>query len=172
VRAQALAAGRIDATTMSIGVWLALGAKERLKVLVSEADYYAAAPVLNKANVVPDRVLRERRDDVTAVIRATLRASRDFARDPQLWAEAMGRARPDVAPGDLQTLAAAFRSGWSVNGGLNRDEIAFTADWSFGTPDFVGLRKPDLSEWVDFGPLDAVLREIGVDPASDPPLHP
>jgi NitT/TauT family transport system substrate-binding protein len=171
VRAQALAAGRIDATTMSIGVWLALGEKERLKVLVPEDAYHAAAPVLNKVNVVPDRALSERREEVAAVTRAILRASRDFAREPRLWADAMAKDRADLPGADLDTLAAAYRTSWSVNGGLNRDELAFTTDWIFGTQDFADLPKPALQEWVDFSILESVLSEIGVDPATDPPLH-
>jgi NitT/TauT family transport system substrate-binding protein len=169
VRAQALAAGQIDATTMSIGVWLSLPDKAGLHVLVEPDDYYAAAPVLNKVNVVPDAVLAERRDDVEKVVAALVKASRDFARQPELWVEGMVAARPDVDRATLEQLGQTFVGSWSVNGGLNRAEIEATVDWSYATPDFEGLRKVDFDEWVDLGVLGAVLDREGVATESDAP---
>jgi NitT/TauT family transport system substrate-binding protein len=169
VRAQALAAGQIDATTMSIGTWLAMPEGEGLAVLVSPEEYFAAAPVLNKVNVVTDEVLAERRDEVVGVIRAIVKASRDFSANPELWVDAMAAARKDVDRETLATLARTFTGSWSVNGGMNREEIAGTVDWTYATPDFAGLRKPAFEEWVDLGPLEEVLEAEGVAPKFDQP---
>jgi len=161
VRAQALAAGRLDATTMSIGVWLALPEKTGLHILIDKEAYYEATPVVQKVNVVTDEVLTERRDDVAAVVRALIAISRDFAKDPQKWVDAMVVARPDVSPDDLKQLAEAFAQSWSVNGGLNRDELTFTSDWTFESPDLEGVRKVALDEWVDFSLVDEALKAAG-----------
>ena len=123
VRAQALAAGQIDATTMSIGVWLSIPDRTGLAVLVPVDDYFAAAPVINKVNVVPDAVLSAKHDQVAAVVRALIKASRDFASQPELWVDAMAMARPDVDRATLEMLARSFTGSWSVNGGLNRNEL-------------------------------------------------
>jgi NitT/TauT family transport system substrate-binding protein len=169
VRAQALAAGQIDATTMSIGVWLSLPDQTGLHVLISPEEYYAAAPVLNKVNVVPDAVLAEKRDQVAAVVRALVKASRDFSQDPQLWVDAMVSARPDVDRATLEELGRSFVGAWSVNGGLNRDEIEATVEWTYATPDFAGLRKVAFDEWVDLGILGEVLDSEGVAAEYDQP---
>ncbi len=169
VRAQALAAGQIDATTMSIGVWLAMPKKDGLAVLVSPEDYFAAAPVLNKVNVVPDSVLASRRDDVEKVVRALIKTSRDFAEHPEHWVDAMVAARPDVDRQTLETLAKSFVGAWSVNGGLNRSEVEATVDWMYATPDFADLRRVGFDEWVDLGPIAAVLKSDGVAPEHDAP---
>jgi NitT/TauT family transport system substrate-binding protein len=169
VRAQALAAGRIDATTMSVGVWLALPDKAGLHVLVDPDAYFDAAPVLNKVNVVPDEVLATRRDDVEKVVAALVKASRDFARSPDIWVDAMASARPDVDRETLQTLAASFVKAWSVNGGLNREEVEATVAWTYATPDFADLRPVGFDEWVDLGPLESVLKAEGVAPGDDQP---
>jgi len=169
VRAQALAAGQIDATTMSIGVWLAMPEKAGLHVLVDPDAYYAAAPVLNKVNVVPDEVLAARRDDVVKVVRALVKASRDFAADPGKWVEAMAAARPDVDRATLEELGRQFAGTWSVNGGLNRDELQETVDWQYATPDFADLRRVGLDEWVDLSILGDVLDTEGVAGESDAP---
>ena len=135
----------------------------------SPESYYAAAPVLNKVNVVPDSVLAEKRDQVTAVVRALVKASRDFSANPQLWVDAMATARPDVDRATLEELGRAFVGAWSINGGLNRDEIEATVDWTYATPDFAGLRKVGFDEWVDLGILGEVLGSEGVVDEYDQP---
>ncbi len=168
VRAQALLAGQIDATTMSIGTWSSLPDTSGLHVLVDQDAYYAAAPLVNKVNAVTGAVLAERPEDVEAVIRALIRISRDFAANPQLWVEAMADALPDAETGMLEDLAATFAASWSVNGGMSADELAYTSAWLHGTPEFAGLRAPPLAAWVDFGPVDAALDDLGVDAGMDP----
>jgi NitT/TauT family transport system substrate-binding protein len=169
VRAQALAAGQVDATTMSIGVWMALPDKAGLHVLVHQQQYYEAAPVVQKVNVVTDEVLASRRDDVAAVVRALIAISRDFAEDPEKWVDQMEKARPDTSRENLTELAKAFAESWSVNGGLNREELAFTVDWAYESPDLEGVRRVELSEWVDFSLVDEALAAAGTHPGFDEP---
>ncbi|MFC7704136.1 ABC transporter substrate-binding protein [Plastorhodobacter daqingensis] len=163
VRAQALLAGQIEATTMSIGTLISLPDPEAVNVLLDADAYYAAAPVVTKVNAVPQAVLDTRRAEVEAVIEALVLASRDFAADGASWASAMAEARPDVDRDDLDQLATLYAQSWSVNGGLQRDELEYTASWVAQSEDFQGLDLPSLEAWVDFGPLDAVLARIGVD---------
>lgn len=168
VRGQALLAGQIDATTISIGVWSELPDTEGLHVLVDQAAYYEGAPVVNKVNAVPGNVLSERAEDVEAVIRALTKLSREFSENPQMWVEAMAEVRPDVERETLELLADAFVGTWSVNGGVSAQELSFTADWLYETEDFAGLEQLALEDWVDFGPMDAVLAELGTDDSADP----
>ncbi|MHA6298776.1 ABC transporter substrate-binding protein [Devosia sp. CAU 1758] len=167
VRAQALLAGQIQATTMSIGTW-SLPDTSGLHVLVDQEAYYAAAPLVNKVNAVTGTVLSERPEDVAAVIRALIRISRDFAADPQLWVAAMADALPDADIHMLEELAENFAVSWSVNGGMSADELAYTADWLHGTAEFAGLQTPPLEAWVDFAPADGALAVLGVEPGKDP----
>lgn len=169
VRAQALAAGQVDATTMSIGVWMALPDKTALRVLVGQEDYYEAAPVVQKVNVVTDEVLASRRDDVAAVVRALIAISRDFAENPDHWVDQMAKARPDTSRENLAVLAKSFAESWSVNGGLNREELEFTVGWAYESPDLEGVRKVELSEWVDFTLVDEALKAGGAFAGFDEP---
>ncbi|WIY53134.1 ABC transporter substrate-binding protein [Devosia sp. YIM 151766] len=169
VRAQALAAGQVDATTISIGVWLALPDKDGLAVMIDQADYYAAAPVVSKVNVVSDQVLAERGDEVEKVVRALINISRDFSANPAAWAEAMAALTPSVSPDELAALADRFTGTWSVNGGMNAQELQYTQDWLYRTEDFVGAAPVQVSDWTDFSIVDKVLAEIGIDPNADQP---
>ena len=62
---------------------------------------------------------------------------------------------------DLDQLATAYAKSWSVNGGLQSDELQFTAAWLYDSADFKDLPAVALADWVAFGPLDAVLARIG-----------
>jgi NitT/TauT family transport system substrate-binding protein len=168
VRAQALLAGQIDATTMSIGTWSALDDTSSLQVLIDVDAYYEKAPVVNKVNAVPVAVLEDRPEDVKAVIRALIGLSRDIAADPEIWVRAMSDALPDADPEMLRALAQSFAQSWSVNGGMSAAELAYTADWVYQTEDFAGQTPLELAQWVDFAPLDAVLDELGVRDDMDP----
>jgi NitT/TauT family transport system substrate-binding protein len=161
VRAQALVAGQIDATTMSIGTWASLPDKSGLHVLVDQDTYFAAAPLVSKVNAVTGGVLEERREDVEAVVRALIRISRDFAADPQLWVAAMAKAVPGSDEALLAELVPNFAKSWTVNGGMSASALGYTSDWLFGTEDFAGLTPLTLGDWVDFGPVDAALAELG-----------
>ncbi len=162
VRAQALMAGQVDATTMSIGTMIALPDPDSVNVLIDTDAYYAAAPVVTKVNAVSVETLETRREDVEAVIEALVLASRDFAQDGSAWVAAMAEARPDVERGDLERLSEAYAASWSVNGGLQRAELEHTAEWMAQSEDFKDIQLPPLEAWVDFGPLDAVLARVGV----------
>lgn len=161
VRAQALVAGQIDATTMSIGVWMSIPDKTGLRVLIDQDPYYKAAPVINKVNAVTQKVLDERGPEVQGVIRALIKISRDFAADPSKWATAMVPYAPNTDEAGLQALAATFADSWSVNGGMNKTDLQYTQDWLYSTEDFASVKPITLDQWVDFGPVDAVLAETG-----------
>ena len=169
IRAQALAAGQIGATTMSIGTYLSLPGHERLPVLVSAPEYRVAAPVVTKVNVVTTQTLASRGPEIEAVIRALTLAARDMAASPGAWADAMKPLRPDVPRATLDTLGAAFMDSWATNGGIQANELSATADWLWQTDAFQDLARPALQDWVDFTPVDHVLDAIGI--VDGPDIH-
>ena len=100
---------------------------------------------------------------------AIIKASRDFATNPKMWVDAMVVARPDVARSDLEALAEAFKYSWSVNGGLNKDDLQTTTNTDYEGPDYKDLRKVSFDEWVDLSIIQSVLKSVGVSPLSDKP---
>src|SRR6202012_351801 len=163
VRAQSLAAGQIDATSISIGVWLSMPDKSGVQAMVDQANYYKLAPFVSKLNVVTEDIAKTKAKEVAAVVRGIIMASRDFAKDPKVWVAAMEKARPDVKPADLEALGEAFRKEWSVNGGLNLEAVKFTTDTDYEGPDFKDLRPVAPKEWIDTSFIDATLKDIGTD---------
>ncbi|MET0437048.1 MAG: ABC transporter substrate-binding protein [Devosia sp.] len=167
VRAQALQQGRVDATTMSIGVFLAMPERPGLDILVDAAEFYRSAPVLTKVNVVSAKVLQDRADDVDAVLEALTLAARDFAADPQIWVDAMTRARPDVAPETLAELSELYAKSWTVNGGLQMSDVSYTQTWFEESGSLGADVKIPARFWTRFEPMDRVLEKIGVSEAGD-----
>lgn len=168
VRAQSLATGRIDATSISIGAWLAMPDKSGVEEMVDQEKYYQLAPFTSKLNVVTADTAKSKAREITGVARGIIMASRDFAKDPSLWVKAMEKARPDVKPADLEKLGEAYRKEWSVNGGINLEAVKFTTDTAYQSPDFKDLRRVEPKEWIDTSFVDGVLKDVGTDPAMDP----
>lgn len=166
VRAQALAAGRIDATTMSIGSFLAMPERDRFKVLVDVTDFFETVPLVTKVDVVRRATLETRAEEVEKVLEALTLAARDYAKTPEKWVAAMERARPDVKVDALSELAGIYQGSWTVNGGLQFGELIYTAK---NTQSGVVLRvdgedtpfRIEVENWTDFGPMDRVLARIG-----------
>ena len=161
VRALALGTRRIDATTMSVGVWHRFRSRPELKVLLPADEYFRAAPVLNKVIAADEELLAARRPAVERFVAAVLKASRAFAADPNAWVEAMHSARPDVPRAELTELAAAFARSWSVNGGLDPAHVAYSIEQHYREPEFRELRRVGADELLDGRPLAAVLGRIG-----------
>lgn len=167
VRAQALQQGRIDATTMSIGVFLSMPQREGLGMLVDVDAFYRATPIVSKVNVVSQDVLANRRQDLEAVLEALTLAARDFAAEPQLWVDAMSRVRPDVDVATLAELSALYAGSWTVNGGLQAHEASYTANWYQDSGSLGGATATPVRFWMRFEPIDAVLEKIGVSELGD-----
>lgn len=161
LRLKALQAGKIDATTISFGDWLTLPEKSGLHLLLPMDEYFRAAPVIAKLNVVAAKTLRDKRDEVVKVASALIKIARDFARDPQAWAAAMAQARPDVSADDLAALARAYAADWCVDGCFGEAQARESARFFYAQPAFADGRKPEVSEWADFSVLDEILGTVG-----------
>jgi NitT/TauT family transport system substrate-binding protein len=168
VRAQALMAGRIDATAFSIGVWTSVPDKSAMAILVDQQSYYNAAPFLTQLDVVLADTMKTKAPEVQAVVRAIMMASRAFAKDPSIWVEAMVKARPDLKREDLEAVARTYSEGWSVNGGLNLTSAQFTTDALYADPQWKDLPVVPAKQWIDTRFVDAVLADSGTVPGIDP----
>jgi NitT/TauT family transport system substrate-binding protein len=155
LRAQALAAGNIDATAISLGAWLRLRANPNLHVLVDPRAYFAAAPGIDKVIAGEDTVLQTKAEAVRRFVRAIVKASRAFAADPVRWADAMAAARPDVPRPELDELARAYAGNWLLDGGLDRGLIARSLERLYRDPDFKDLRRLGPEDLIE----ETLLRE-------------
>lgn len=162
VRAQAVVAGRVDATTFSVGTWMTVRTARTIKVLLDHEAFHNAAPLVQKVNAVTLRTARERPEVVRAFTAAIVKASRHFAENKAAWVDAIARRRTDIGRPELGDLWDIYRTSWAVNGLMNLGEYVRTADFLYQTDDFKQVPKIPVWDWADTRFLDAVLKEIGV----------
>jgi NitT/TauT family transport system substrate-binding protein len=168
-RLSALAAGKVDATTTSIGTWVTIQNQKGIKLLVNEDAYFKADPAVNKVNAATTKVIKEKPEHLKRFNSAIIKASRAYAANKQTWVDAMKKLRPDLAEADLNNLWDQFKTAWAVNGQLNLDTYQKTADQVYATSDFKDVPKIGVKDWTDTSFVDGFLKQYGVDPSADDP---
>jgi NitT/TauT family transport system substrate-binding protein len=169
VRAQMLAAGRVDATAVSVATWASIKRQPGVKVLVTAENYFNAAPIVNKVNAATTRTIAEKGEQLRRFTAAIIKISRVFADDQHAWVDAIAARRPDLDRRDLAELWTQFHGSWAVNGEMNLNQYQRTAEFLYATDAFQGIRKADVAAWADTRFVDTVLRELGVYPGADDP---
>ena len=172
IRAQALVANQVDATTMSLATWVTVQNEKGIKVLVNADDYFNAVPLVNKGNAVTTKVLQEKPEALRRFSAAIIKASRYFAENKAAWVDAMGKLRPDIAKPDLEYLWDQFGASWAVNGQLNMNDYQQSTDFLYDAGTFENAPRIDAKAWADPQFVDAVLKEQGVYPKVDDPGRP
>ncbi len=168
-RAQALVAGRVDATTLSLATWVTIQREPGVKVLIDQNTYYETATVVEKVNAVTTKVIEEKPEHLRRFTASILKASRHFAENQDAWVEAITKRRPDIQRADATTLWVGFKTAWAVNGLMNLDAYKKSADFFYQTGALEKVPRIEVAEWADTRFVDAVLKEIGTYANFDPP---
>jgi NitT/TauT family transport system substrate-binding protein len=172
VRAQALVAGQIDATTVSLGTWVTIQNQPNIKVLVGVDDYYNSLPLVNKGNAVTTKVLNEKPEALRRFTTALIKASRYLAENKSAWVDGMAKLRPDIARSDLEYLWDQFGASWAVNGQINLPAYQSSTDFLYDQGTFPDQPRIQATDWVDTQFVDGVLKQVGVYPNVDDPGRP
>jgi NitT/TauT family transport system substrate-binding protein len=172
VRAQALVAGQVDATTMSLATWVTVQNEKSIKILVDADDYFNAVPLVNKGNAVTTKVLADKPEALRRFTAAIVKASRYFAENKGAWVDAMSKLRPDIARTDLEYLWDQFGASWAVNGQMNMGAYQTSTDFLYDSGTFENAPRIDAKGWADTQFVDAVLKDVGVYPKVDDPGRP
>jgi NitT/TauT family transport system substrate-binding protein len=168
-RAQALVAGRVDATTLSLATWVTIQREPGVKVLVDHNTYYDTATVVEKVNAVTTKVMEAKPEHLRRFTAAIMKASRQFAENQDVWVEAMTKRRPDIDRKDAANLWTGFKTAWAVNGLMNLDAYKKSADFFYQAGTLEKTPKIEVGEWADTRFVDGVLKEIGTHANLDPP---
>jgi len=172
VRAQALVAGQVDASTVSLGTWVSIQNQPNIKVIVDADDYYNSVPLVNKGNAVTMKVLTEKAEALKRFTSAIIKTSRYLAENKSAWVDGMSKLRPDLARGDLEYLWDQFGASWAVNGQINMSAYQTSTDFLYDSGSFQDMPKIPATAWVDTEFVDAALKDLGVYPNVDDPGRP
>jgi len=168
-RAQALVAGRVDATTLSLGTWVTIQKEPGIKVLVDSDTYFDKATVVEKVNAATIKVIEEKPEQLRRFTAAIMKASRHFAENQDSWVDAMTKRRPDLDRREAVNLWAGFKTSWAVNGLMNLEAYRKSADFFYQAGMLDKVPKIEVAEWTDTRFADQVLKEIGVYSKFDTP---
>src|SRR5206468_5863190 len=168
-RAQALVAGRVDATTLSLATWVTIQKEPGVRVLVDHNTYYDTATVVEKVNAVTTKVMEDKPEHLRRFTAAIMKASRHFAENQDAWVEAMTKRRSDIDRKDVANLWNGFKTAWAVNGLMNLDAYKKSADFYYQAGTLEKAPRIEVGEWAETRFVDEVLKEIGVYAKFDSP---
>lgn len=167
-RAQALVAGRVDATSLSLGTWITIQKEPGVRVLVDQNTFFENATVVEKVNAVTIKVMDEKPEQLRRFTAAIIKASRYFAENQDAWVAAITKRRPDVDRKDAANLWSGFKSSWAVNGLMNLDAYKRSAEFFYQAGILDKVPRIEVAEWADTRFVDGVLKEVGVSAKADP----
>jgi NitT/TauT family transport system substrate-binding protein len=148
-RVQALAAGRVDATTASYGSYLPIAKTPNQSVLVTPDAFFDAAPIQSKFIVGLEPNIAKKRDAIQRFVDSLVEASRHYDGDAAAWVTDMVPMRPDLAKDDLTSTTKYLAGRWCVNGCLNKVDLQKTADFIYGGPDFKDVKVVPATDVID-----------------------
>lgn len=160
-RAQALAAGRVDATTVSYGSYLPIADTPGLCVIVRPEDFFSAAPVQSKFLAALDSTIENKREAIQRFSDALIDMSRHFDSHPNDWVDAMVEARTDLARDDLVKTTDYLDGRWCVNGCINVGYIQETVDFIYDSPDFADVPVVSAQDVTDESFILQSMKNLG-----------
>lgn len=149
VRAQALAAGQVAATTVSYGTFLPVADTPDLCILVSSVDFFEAAPNQSKFVVALESTIAEKREAIQRFVNAVIDASRTYDQDPPAWVAAMADVRDDLTTDNLTETTPLLAGRWCVNGCINVGYIQETVDFIYEGEDFADVSVISAADVTD-----------------------
>ena len=161
VRIQALAAGQVDATTVSFGVYSSIESVEGIHILVPPNDFSARAPALAKFVVGMESTLNDKREAIQRFTDAMIETSRAMEADSAAWVEAAVAARPDLTRENLERTAGLNQLRWCINGCMSEATLEQAVEFIYSNPDFAEVPPMGYAEIVDLSFTQTAIETMG-----------
>jgi NitT/TauT family transport system substrate-binding protein len=162
IRVQALAAGQVDATTISFGTYQSIADVKGVHVLVGPDDFAERSPGQSKFVATLEGTIETKREALQRFTDALADASRAMQAEPDKWAEAMAAAREDLSPESIAATASLNASRWCVNGCMNHDSLSKAVEFAYANPDFKDVKVVSVDDLIDLSFNESMLETLGV----------
>lgn len=163
VRVQALAAGQVDATTVSFGTFGSIEGTEGIHVLVPSGEFSDFAPALTKFVAVRADTVEENAEALQRFTEALIDTSREMAAHPEIWVDAAAAARSDIPRASLERTAGFLVDRWCVNGCIDPGELDAAVAFVYANPDFADVPAMTAADLVDLSFTTRALETLGLD---------
>ncbi len=164
-RVQALAAGQVDATTVSAGTFMSIADQPGVHALMSANDFAAYTPNISKFVAALDTTVAEKPEALKRFVAALIDISRTFDAHPEQWVDAVAAARDDLKREDLERTAKTLAGRWCVNGCFNPGELGKALDFVYANPEFKDFAKVAATDITDDSFVAAALDAASVNTA-------
>ncbi|ARO14869.1 ABC transporter substrate-binding protein [Ketogulonicigenium robustum] len=161
VRVHALAAGRVDATTVSFGTYASIAGTDGVHVLVDADTFSTRAPALSKFVAGLEPTLAEKSDAITRFTSALIDVSRDMEANPQTWIDAAAAARDDLSRDSIAATAELLKTRWCVNGCMEPESLAGSIAFVYSGPDFANTPVLGVDDLTDLSFTQNALQALG-----------
>ncbi|MDR0809968.1 MAG: ABC transporter substrate-binding protein [Gemmobacter sp.] len=163
VRVQALAAGQVDATTVSYGTYSTIDGTPGIHILMSAADFSASAPAVSKLTAARPETLVNKAEAVQRFTTALIDAARELEANPARWVDAGVAARPDLTRESLERTAKSIATRWCVNGCMDPAKLDGSVAFVYANPEMKDMPVLSTAELVDLSFTEKALAELGTE---------
>lgn len=164
-RVQALAAGQVDATTVSYGTFMSIADQPGVHALMSATEFAAYTPNISKFVAALDTTVAEKPEALKRFVAALVDISRTFEEHPEQWVDAVAAAREDLKKEDLERTAKSIKGRWCVNGCFNAAELQKAVDFVYANPEFKDFATVALTDITDESFVAVAVDAAGVNSA-------
>jgi NitT/TauT family transport system substrate-binding protein len=161
IRVQALAVGRVDATTVSFGTYQSIAGTEGVHVLVDADEFAKRSPGQSKFVAALEPTLEDKSEAIQRFTNALADASRTMQQDPQIWIDALTAAREDLKPEAIQSTAEINARRWCVNGCMNPESLDKSVAYAYSTADFAEVKEIPASDVYTTSFADQMMETLG-----------
>jgi len=162
VRVQALAAGQVDATTVSYGTWSSIEGTAGLHVIMQPDEFGTHAPAMGKFVAGLESTLAEKSEAVQRFTEAMIEAARAMQADSSSWVEAAVAARPDLTRQGIEGAAAINAGRWCINGCMSEAMVTGAIDFIYANPEFAEVPVLGIGDLADLSFTTRALEDLGV----------
>jgi NitT/TauT family transport system substrate-binding protein len=149
VRVQALAAGRVDATTVSFGTYLSIADTPGIHVIVQPQEMSSYLPSPTKLVFALESTLETKRDAVERFTAALIETSRLMKDNPDQWVEAASKARDDLPLERIEAISKFIGPQWCVDGCMDPANLGTVVEYLYANPDFAEVKRIPNEDIVD-----------------------
>lgn len=161
VRVQALAAGQVEATTVSFGTYGAIEGTPGFHVIVDPTEFSQFAPAVTKFVAIGEETIAEKDDAILRFTMALMDVSRAMAADPEGWIEMATAARSDLPPEAIARNGHFLSERFCVNGCLDPAEVESSIAFIYANPEFADIPPVTADDLVSYSFVDRAMEALG-----------
>lgn len=162
VRVQALAAGQVDATTVSFGTFSSISDTPGIHVILPADEFSDLAPGMTKFIVGTEETIAENREAIQRFTNAIVETSRAMEADPEGWVDLAAAARPELTRENLEMTAGLNAARWCINGCMNPEKLAESIEFIYSNPEFAEVPVLGIDDLADLGFTISAMETLGV----------